>query len=312
MLIVYHLIIGTLIWFMVSEYWFPLLSNAWNWLNNFMQAVTYTAIAGFSVWSFFSCFDDKTLKETDLGHWTISGWLPKYSWAANLKNGPFFGVFTGLPTSMVSIKKIPNEKKSEKPKFKIQVEIYRDPLNRKFEAVFDTSYTVEVVDTWKVLTAPSGPTDIEKIFERSLTAWLNHTNNNYTDIKGLKEKIDKIQENVLISLDDAETIYGKKMSNPRVIDIQLPESIIAQQIQEAEEITDLEGFEEQVKRLKILFPSMSDDQISEQVHIMRGNSTRVNISSTGNNPTGGNRGSRRGRGGNNSSTVVVPVVTPAP
>ncbi len=280
MFIFYHLILGALIWYFLNEYWLPILSKAWDWLNNLAKAITYAGLVTFTFKSLVSCWDKETLGITDLGHWTIFGWLPKGDWAANLKNGPL-GVFTGFPAWLVSIKKIPAEKKPVTKKFVIQVEIYEDPENRKFAAVFDTSFNEQAVDTLKILTTESSTNTLEKIFEKSLTDWLNNPAHNYKDVRGLKEKIEDIQRNVLRYLDDAEEIYGKRMSEPRVIDIQLPDSVIGQQIQEAEEITDTDGFIEQSRKLRAEFPNISDPELMNQINIMRKNARSVNITSTG-------------------------------
>ncbi len=295
MFMVYQLIVSTLVWYFLDQYWLPLISNAWDWLNNSLKAVTCTALVGLSVYSIFSCWDDETLGATDLGHWSISEWLPKEKWASNLKNGPL-GVFTGLPAWLVSIKKIPGIVTPVKKTFVIQVEIDGDPLNRKFAAVFDTSFNEQVKDTLKTLLVPSKLSDLEKIFEKSLTDWLNA--NKYTDVKGLKADIVNIQKNVLKSLDDAEVIYGKKMSDPRVIDIQLPEDIITQQIVEAKEITDLEGFIEQSKKLWLQFPKMSDKDIADLILTLRGINKKTTF-----NTTGGSGGNKK-----NSKAAATPVV----
>lgn len=289
MFIFYHLILGALIWYFLNEYWLPILSKAWDWLNNLAKAITYAGLVTFTFKSLVSCWDKETLGITDLGHWTIFGWLPKGDWAADLKNGPF-GVFTGLPAWLVSIKKIPGAVKPVKKTFVIQVEIDGDPLSRKFAAVFDTSFNEQVKSTLKTLMAPSEQSDLEKIFEKSLTDWLNA--NKYKDVKGLKADLVGIQNNVLESLDDAEEIYGKKMSNPRVIDIQLPEDIIAQQIEEAKEITDLEGFIEQSKKVWLQFPNMKDKEIADLILTLRGinKKTTINSTSGGGNKKGGTKG----------------------
>ena len=299
----YHLFVFGLLWYLVFSVFSLDTNKIWitgfNWikpaLNTFLAAVYTVSV----VISIFSCFSKKKLTETQIGHWTWGGWIPE--WGKNERNA-WYGIFTGLPAPLVTIKAFDGTTKTEKVKKEIQAEIFGDPSRKKFAIEFDMNASWKIVDTYIWIKNPNKVEDLWNIATTSLTDWMNSPAHNYIDVLQVKhEKADIV---VWVSEDLTQTIcrYGVQMSDFKIVDIEMPSKAVDQQkTDEAARIAQLRADErekldteaqiEQTNRIleeaRKNGSTMSWDDAYDRALVLRGKIQKTQISTGGKGKKGG-------------------------
>lgn len=311
--VVYHvLVFGFLAWVtslltvdIDREWWF-----GFNWIKVVINTMIPTIYIISLVSSILSCWTKKALKENQIGQWTWMGWVPE--WGQN-ERPCWYGVFTGLPSAMVTIKAFDGTTKVEKKKFQIQAEIFGDPSRKKFAIEFDVTVSWCIVNTYTYMQHPSKIEDYWNLIIASVTEWMNSPTHNYVDV--LQVKTDKnditawVQEDCHVSV----CRYGVFIPEFNIIDLETPAEQIAQQNKDAaaekaqiaadkREELDTQA---QIRQTQLLLdaskdengrPTINWDQAFEKALKLRGITKQININS------GNGGGGKKGKGN------VVPVV----
>jgi hypothetical protein len=238
----YHTLVFGSVWLVCTKYisvgfidW--TINGLWDGLNNFLnwirQLIVDLSATGFVMlltYSVFSCFSTKKLKKTDVGQWSFSGWMPE--WGANEKNS-WWGLFLGLPEKMIDVEAIPAVSKVITDTKQIQVEEAGNTTGRKFAAEFEFSFQYKVVNTLTHILRPNGDKDLVNFVVAKLTEWLNHEDNEYDNIRELKEAKSKIQKHLIKVLKKSGEMYGDEIENFIIVDIEVPKIQIEQQNKDA-------------------------------------------------------------------------------
>jgi hypothetical protein len=288
----YHTIIFGLIGYITMTVWVPLIDDPWyyiDWLRIFLIGLTVASLLVGLGLSIASCFTSKALTATEIGQWTFSEWMPQ--WGSNIQN-KWYGVFTGLPASMVKIKALDGISKTVTEKKPIQIEIEGDPNRNKFEAVFDFNFKWKIICTHVFITNKNEVKDLINLILKALTSYLNDPTHNYKEISKLKLEIRDIQDHIERQLGESIRLYGVEITNFRLVDIELPQKIIDQQNNDAaakraqeqadiRELMDTEAFKKQLKEMKIDNPDLTDKQAVDAVLTLRGIVKSINIKGGG-------------------------------
>ncbi|MBC7766585.1 hypothetical protein H7Y21_01140 [Arenimonas sp.] len=269
MFITYHTILFWFVWFMIDNFWLPMFrtpwgSFAWDYINldsirvYLFLPLTYGLMAFGAFLSIMSAWSSTKLKETEIGQLVIYNWMPE--WGGDLKNS-WYGIFTGLPEKMVTVKNFSSISQTVKENITIQIEIPKDSEHKKYAAVFDFTFKWKIVDTYTYITNKSEVSDLMKLVEKNLTSWLNDDNHNYEDIAKIKVVIKDIEEHIAKNLiKQTIDLYGIQILNFLLVDIELPAKIIEQQVQNAvnkirqtaadeRELEDTDAFLVQAKKI---------------------------------------------------------------
>jgi hypothetical protein len=250
MFITYQTTLFAFVGYILMTVWVPLIDHPWyyiDWFRVVLIGLT-AAILGTGLYlSIVSCFTTKALTETQIGQWTFAGWMPEGEWGKNIRNKPY-GVFTGLPAWMVKIIALDGTSKTISRKITIQIGIYGSTPPRNFAAVVELIFKVRIYDTYVSLNNPHTDDDLVNLVIKALTGYLTEPGNKYTEVgTKLRSEIKEMQTRVITAITESKTLFGKEMTDFKLVDIEKPEKIIAQEIASAAAITARQAKEAEEK-----------------------------------------------------------------
>ncbi len=231
MCIAYHIILLLVMYWFTATFLVQLVDFQWwtgfDWIRKIIRIVYQVTLLYIFVKSIISCWDSTKLKETEIGQLSYFKRMPTFG--SNVHN-QFGGIFTGLPSFLVKIIPIDATAKTITHKAPIQIEKHGSK-GEKFLAIFDFNFKSGVDDTHVWMMNKNNDLDLVNIAVEALTEWLNDPTHKYADtiqIKKDKNKIEKCLHTKLTKL--SREMYGVSITHFNLVDIEDPEEVIKQQI----------------------------------------------------------------------------------